>query len=181
MPPTGVPPPLPPSVETAYRNKCSDLYKRMSEVTASNDEYRMRKLRLKRGILKLRLERAFLLEQLDKRTSRNVEDSDGSDSGVATPQEKPLRIKRGHRRPSLMNQIRSNSAAAAPGLDAVKAGHVAKSGDGQDSVRDEGSRIDQEEDRIMGEAEDDGDVEMGDGEVDGEMDVNTPAEGDGEE
>ena len=78
----------------------------------------------------MRLERAFLLEQLAKRTSTNVEDSDGSPSppptvrttspdpsylptgprhkasrGIANhsspqPKEKPLRIKRGHRKPA---------------------------------------------------------------------------------
>jgi hypothetical protein len=37
-----------------------------------------------RGIEKMRLERAFLLEQLTKRTSTNVEDSDGSPSPPPT-------------------------------------------------------------------------------------------------
>ncbi len=80
----------------------------------------------------MRLERAFLLEQLARRTSTNVEDSDGSPSPPATvratspdpssfpssninsktnrrlanhsspqPKEKPLRIKRGHRKSNL--------------------------------------------------------------------------------
>lgn len=74
--------------------------------------------RLKRQIQKCRLERAFLLEQIAKRTSTNVEDSDGSPSPPPTvrhpsdrheyfatqiavltipqPDSKPLRMKRGH-------------------------------------------------------------------------------------
>ena len=131
------PPPLPPSVEASYRQKCITLKRRMAEVSESNDAYHLRKVRLERGILKLRLERAFLLEQLAKRTSENVEDSEGSPSPPPTvlppsltlsplpfpfalethprprpsilptlmsptrkPKEKPLRIKRGHRRPT---------------------------------------------------------------------------------
>ncbi|KAI9804106.1 MAG: hypothetical protein M1825_001508 [Sarcosagium campestre] len=92
--------PLPPSVEQAYRLKCIELKRRTAEVEESNDAYRLRSTRLRRGILKLRLERAFLLEQLAKRTSANVEDSEGSPSPPPTPKEKPLRTKRGHRRPS---------------------------------------------------------------------------------
>src|SRR5579862_1308913 len=80
-PATGnVPAPLPPSVEHAYRQKCIDLKKRINEVEESNNVLRLRLARTKRGILKLRLERAFLLEQLAKRTSVNVEDSAGSPS-----------------------------------------------------------------------------------------------------
>ncbi|KAH0544932.1 hypothetical protein FGG08_001012 [Glutinoglossum americanum] len=99
MPPSGnIPAPLPPSVEHAYRQKCIDLKKRINEVEESNDALRLRRARTKRGILKLRLERAFLLEQLAKRTSVNVEDSDGSPSPPPPPQEKPLRTKRPHYR-----------------------------------------------------------------------------------
>ncbi|KAI9782366.1 MAG: hypothetical protein M1839_005239 [Geoglossum umbratile] len=99
MPPPGsIPAPLPPSVEHAYRQKCIDLKKRINEVEESNDALRLRRARTKRGILKLRLERAFLLEQLAKRTSVNVEDSDGSPSPPPPPQEKPLRTKRPHYR-----------------------------------------------------------------------------------
>ncbi|KAI9879930.1 MAG: hypothetical protein M1830_006412 [Pleopsidium flavum] len=109
-----IPPPLPPSVEMAYRNKCIDLKRRMSEVEESNDAYRLRKVRLMRGIRKMRLQRAFLLEALAKRMKKtrrhtrisngghNYDDeSEGSSGGPPTPQEKPLRTKRGHRRPSL--------------------------------------------------------------------------------
>ncbi|KAK4146267.1 uncharacterized protein C8A04DRAFT_25773 [Dichotomopilus funicola] len=95
-----VPPALPPSVEEAYRRKCIQLRQRTNEVEEANDAARLRLARLKRQVLKMRLERAFLLEQLAKRSSTNVEDSDGSPSPPPTPKEKPLRIKRGHRKPS---------------------------------------------------------------------------------
>ncbi|KAI9830107.1 MAG: hypothetical protein M1826_005101 [Phylliscum demangeonii] len=90
--------PLPPSVEQAYRGKCVELKRRMKEIEEVNDAYRIRKVRLQRGIMKLRLERAFLLEQLGKRTSERVDDSDGSPSPPPTPEERPLRPKRGHKR-----------------------------------------------------------------------------------
>ena len=87
--------PLPPSVEEAYRRKCIDLKKRMSEVEESNDAFRLRKLRLNRGIRKMRLERAYLLEMLSKRMKKNgvgadgmpsfyEEDSEGSSEGPPT-------------------------------------------------------------------------------------------------
>ncbi|SLM39398.1 cytochrome p450 monooxygenase [Lasallia pustulata] len=86
-----IPPTLPPSVETAYRNKCIDLKRRMNEVEESNDAYRLRKVRLMRGIRKMRLERAFLLETLGKRMRKNghglngtYEDSEGSSEGPPT-------------------------------------------------------------------------------------------------
>jgi hypothetical protein len=75
-----IPPTLPPSVEDAYRRKCIQLKQRLNEVEESNDTARARLSRLQRGIEKMRLERAFLLEQLAKRTSTNVEDSEGSPS-----------------------------------------------------------------------------------------------------
>jgi len=100
----------------------------------------MRLQRLKRQVEKMRLERAFLLEQLAKRTSTNVEDSEGSpsppptvsrpstataaastnnpfnnistqgnvltpSSALSQPKDKPLRIKRGHRKPSMLNSL----------------------------------------------------------------------------
>jgi hypothetical protein len=83
-PPGGIPPELPPSVEAAYRKKCIQLKQRMNEVEEANDASRQRLARLHRGIQKLRLERAFLLEQLAKRTSTNVEDSEGSPSPPPT-------------------------------------------------------------------------------------------------
>ncbi|KAL2255189.1 hypothetical protein VTK26DRAFT_3899 [Humicola hyalothermophila] len=117
-PATSVPPALPPSVEEAYRRKCIQLKQRTSEVEEANDAARLRLARLKRQIEKMRLERAFLLEQLAKRTSTNVEDSDGSPSPPPTPKEKPLRIKRGHRKPSAFvgTDLGSSSLGpAAPG------------------------------------------------------------------
>src|SRR5436305_7200876 len=79
-----IPPTLPPSVEEAYRRKCIELKHRMNEVEESNDATRIRIGRMKRSIMKLRLERAFLLEQLARRTSTNVEDSEGSPSPPPT-------------------------------------------------------------------------------------------------
>ncbi|KFY47232.1 hypothetical protein V494_00096 [Pseudogymnoascus sp. VKM F-4513 (FW-928)] len=74
----------------------------MKTVEEANDASRIRLLRMRRGIEKMRLERAFLLEQLAKRTSTNVEDSDGSPSPPPTPKEKPLRTKRGRRAPDFL-------------------------------------------------------------------------------
>jgi non-histone protein 10 len=82
--PGAVPPPLPPSVEEAYRRKCIQLKQRMNEVEETNDASRQRIVRMERSIQKMRLERAFLLEQLSKRTSTNVEDSEGSPSPPPT-------------------------------------------------------------------------------------------------
>lgn len=162
---SSVPPQLPPSVEEAYRRKCIQLKQRTTEVEEANDAARLRLARLKRQVEKMRLERAFLLEQLAKRTSTNVEDSDGSPSPPPTvrdaissppgsplhpgghtrhhnqhhhhhhhhtslhqsrtgrvgkltattvqPKEKPLRIKRGHRKPSAMPNLDLPSAAGA--------------------------------------------------------------------
>jgi hypothetical protein len=75
---------LPPSVEAAYRKKCIQLKQRLNEIESGNDESRTRIQRLNRAIQKSRLERAFLLEQLAKRTSTNVEDSEGSPSPPPT-------------------------------------------------------------------------------------------------
>lgn len=83
-PPGAIPPVLPPSVEEAYRRKCIQLKQRLNEVEEGNDAARLRLVRMRRGIEKLRLERAFLLEQLDKRVSTNVEDSEGSPSPPPT-------------------------------------------------------------------------------------------------
>jgi len=87
-PANAIPPTLPPSVEEAYRRKCIQLRHRMKTVEESNDASRIRLLRMRRGIEKMRLERAFLLEQLAKRTSTNVEDSDGSPSPPPTVAER---------------------------------------------------------------------------------------------
>lgn len=114
---TAIPSTLPPSVEEAYRRKCVQLKNRTNEVEDANDAARLRLARIKRQVEKLRIERAFLLEQLAKRTSTNVEDSEGSPSPPPTidhftiadepaanprkPKEKPLRTKRGHRKSAL--------------------------------------------------------------------------------
>ncbi|KAJ4304187.1 hypothetical protein N0V88_001799 [Collariella sp. IMI 366227] len=113
-PASAVPPALPPSVEEAYRRKCIQLKQRTSEVEEANDAARLRLARLKRQVEKMRLERAFLLEQLTKRTSANVEDSDGSPSPPPTPKEKPLRIKRGHRKPSALPNPEATPSNNAP-------------------------------------------------------------------
>jgi hypothetical protein len=70
--------PLAPSVEKAYYRKCIQLKRRLNEVEAANEEARIRRVRLDRAIMKMRLERAFLLEQLSKRVEPNVEGSDAS-------------------------------------------------------------------------------------------------------
>lgn len=81
-----IPPPLPPSVEAAYKRKCLDLRKRLNEVSTLNNSLRTRKARLQRGVFKLRLERAFLLDQLGKRTDLQIEgeESEGSERGPPT-------------------------------------------------------------------------------------------------
>lgn len=150
---TAIPPSLPPSVEEAYRRKCVQLKNRTNEVEEANDAARLRLSRIKRQVEKLRIERAFLLEQLSKRTSTNVEDSEGSPSPPPTvrhlelpptiragdnranrttkPQDKPLRIKRGHRKVSTIPEVgepkpattargKRGSKAAANGVRAPK-------------------------------------------------------------
>ncbi|KAI1430603.1 hypothetical protein GGR50DRAFT_183334 [Xylaria sp. CBS 124048] len=105
-------PSLPPTVEEAYRRKCIQLKERSKEIEDENDAYRLRVSRLRRQIQKLRLERAFLLDQISKRTSTNVEDSEGSPSPPPTPQDKPLRSKRGHQ--SQKEPGRATNGAAKP-------------------------------------------------------------------
>ncbi|KAK3985544.1 Non-histone protein 10 [Cladorrhinum sp. PSN332] len=128
-----IPPPLPPSVEEAYRRKCVQLRARTLEVEAENEAAILRLTRMQRQVDKMRLERAFLLEQIAKRTSTNVEDSDGSPSPPPTvsiqpadsprqsstqhldtlstqPKEKPLRLKRGHRKASILPALDGTTA-----------------------------------------------------------------------
>lgn len=76
----GLPPTLPPSVEEAYRRKCIALKRRLNEVEAINDGYRERRCRMGRSILKLRLERAYLLKLLAKITADPADDTEGSES-----------------------------------------------------------------------------------------------------
>ncbi|ORY11894.1 hypothetical protein BCR34DRAFT_601015 [Clohesyomyces aquaticus] len=89
---------LPPSVETAYYRKCIELRRRINDIEENNDGTRLRIKRLNRAITKMRLERAFLLEQLHKHMEYNVDDSDRSSSPPPTPTDKPLRSKRSHRK-----------------------------------------------------------------------------------
>ena len=92
-PTNAIPPVLPPTVEMAYKRKCVELKRRMTEVEESNDAFRLRKVRLMRGIRKMRLERAMLLETLSKRMKKNGiggpnavydDDSEGSSEGPPT-------------------------------------------------------------------------------------------------
>ena len=76
--------PLPPSVEGAYYRKCIELKRRVNEIEEANDVIRLRKARVERAVLKLRLERAFLLDQVKKRMDHNEEDSDRSNSPPPT-------------------------------------------------------------------------------------------------
>ena len=71
--------PLGPSVEKAYYRKCIELKRRLNEVEEANDAARLRKIRLNRAILKMRLERAFLLDQLAKRMEHNDDDDEDED------------------------------------------------------------------------------------------------------
>jgi len=110
--------PLPPSVETAYYRKCIELKRRINDIEENNDILRTRKGRVNRAVLKLRMERAILLERIRKNMDLNLDESDRSTSPPRTvsstllhtnghnnlmhsvykqPQEKPLRSKRGHR------------------------------------------------------------------------------------
>ncbi|KAL1900192.1 non-histone protein [Sporothrix stenoceras] len=125
-------PTLPPSVEEAYRRKCVFLKQRMADVEEANDAVRVRLARLKRQVEKQRLERAFLLEQLAKRTSTNVEDSDGSPSPPATPKDKPLRTKRGHRKTSIADGSGPGSTFISQNLDPLSpSSDVFSKGDSQ--------------------------------------------------
>lgn len=102
---------LPPSVEAAYYRKCIQLRRRIDDIEENNDGTRQRIQRLSRGIQKMRLERAFLLEQLQKHQEYNMDDSDRSSSPPPTPTDKPLRSKRSHRKGS--------PSAAGAGADAT--------------------------------------------------------------
>ncbi|KAJ4986109.1 hmg box protein [Stagonosporopsis vannaccii] len=89
---------LPPSVETAYYRKCIELRRRINDIEENNDGTRQRIQRLNRGIQKMRLERAFLLDRLQKHQEYSMDDSDRSSSPPPTPTDKPLRSKRSHRK-----------------------------------------------------------------------------------
>ena len=77
--------PLAPSVEKAYYRKCIELKRRLNEVEAANDEAKIKRVRLDRAIMKMRLERAFLLDELRKRMDYNPDGSEASgDEGMTT-------------------------------------------------------------------------------------------------
>jgi len=90
-------PALPNSVEEAYRQKCIELKKRLKDCESSNGLLVVRNHRLRRGIQRLRLERALLLREIERRIDPRADDSDGTPSPPPTPLEKPLRIKRSKR------------------------------------------------------------------------------------
>ena len=118
---------LPPSVETAYYRKCIDLRRRINDIEENNDGTRQRIQRLNRGIQKMRLERAFLLEQLQRHQEYNMDDSDRSSSPPPTPTDKPLRSKRSHRK----GTPPPAGAAATPGTAVGHSGnpHAASPGE----------------------------------------------------
>jgi non-histone protein 10 len=82
--PSGPGPVLPASVEESYRSKCKEIKKRITEIETSNDLLASRIQRARRAIQRFRLERAFLLEQLEKRTDARVDSSVGSPSPPPT-------------------------------------------------------------------------------------------------
>jgi len=90
--------PLPPSVETAYYRKCIELKRRINEIEENNDTLRVKKARIERAVLKMRIERAMLLESIGNKMKENPDDSDDSNSPPPTPQDRPLRSKRAHRK-----------------------------------------------------------------------------------
>lgn len=106
-------------METAYYRKCIDLRRRINDIEESNDGTRLRIKRLNRGIQKMRLERAFLLEQLHKHMEYDIDNSDRSSSPPPTPTDKPLRSKRSHRKgtPPVASQVGSSAPPqhASPG------------------------------------------------------------------
>ena len=71
-------------MEESYRQKCKEIKKRIVEIENSNDLLAARIGRAGRAILRMRLERAYLLEQLERRTDVRVDDSDGSPSPPPT-------------------------------------------------------------------------------------------------
>ena len=66
-------------MEKAYYRKCIELKRRLNDVEEANDAARLRRARLDRAILKMRLERAFLLEQLSKRMEFVDADGEGAE------------------------------------------------------------------------------------------------------
>ena len=72
-------------MEKAYYRKCIELKRRLTEVEKENEQAKIRRTRLDRGVLKMRLERAFLLDELRRRMDVNVDGSEASgEEGLAT-------------------------------------------------------------------------------------------------
>ena len=80
--------PLPPSIEKAYHLKCIELKRRLREIEEANDAASVRKARLDRSITKMRIMRAFLLEQLAKT-------QDGDDAESEKTESPPPTVSRG--------------------------------------------------------------------------------------
>lgn len=72
-------------MERAYHKKCIELKRRLNGIEAANDAARKRKMRLARGIKKMRIERAFLLEQLAKSQQQVGDDVESDKSSTAPP------------------------------------------------------------------------------------------------
>lgn len=71
-------------MEKAYYRKCIDLRRRINDIEENNGGTQLRLKRLNRAITKMRLERAFLLEQLAHRMEYSVDESDRSSSPPPT-------------------------------------------------------------------------------------------------
>lgn len=134
--------PLAPSVEKAYYRKCIELKRRLNEVEASNDDYKKKRMRLDRAIMKMRLERAFLLDELRKRMEYNVDGSEGSgdEEMERPPPDRPHRDKR-RRQPAPQAAAPSAGAfqiapsaqrtGSDPNLSAIPGGAAAAPDDGR--------------------------------------------------
>ncbi|KAI6857166.1 hypothetical protein KC343_g7401 [Hortaea werneckii] len=112
--------PLAPSVEKAYYRKCIQLKRRLNEVEGANEELKIRRVRLDRSIMKMRLERAFLLDELRKRMDQNIDGSEASEDErtASPPPDRPHRDKRRRHAnpepPAAQPQPPSNSTSHPP-------------------------------------------------------------------
>jgi len=70
-------------MEKAYHQKCIELKRRLREIEEANDAAALRKLRLDRAVTKMRITRAFLMEQVAK-SQANVDGME-TDKGDSTP------------------------------------------------------------------------------------------------
>lgn len=84
--------PLAPSTEKAYHQKCLELKRRLCEIEDANDATRQRKRRIDRAILKMRLQRAFLLERLAKNQTL-LPDGTGAASDKSTSPPQTVRFR----------------------------------------------------------------------------------------